>query len=109
VILTRTEPAFSSAPTQCRSGGLPDPTPGFIAITICSRGTPPLYAGLFIAGKLHVQKTLTDVPEEDQNRFDPYLDIENPGLEFSRADYDRTHALNFNAIYELRSAKARGL
>lgn len=53
------------------------------------------------------QKTLTDVPEEDQNRFDPYLDIENPGLEFSRADYDRTHAFNFNAIYELPFGKNR--
>jgi hypothetical protein len=47
------------------------------------------------------QKTLTDVPEEDQSRFDPLLDNNNPGLEFSRADYDRTHAFNFNAIYEL--------
>jgi hypothetical protein len=53
------------------------------------------------------QKTLTDVPEEDQNRFDAYLDIENPGLEYSRADYDRTHAFNFNAIYELPFGKGR--
>ncbi len=53
------------------------------------------------------QKTLTDVPEEDQNRFDPYLDLENPGLEYSRADFDRTHAFNFNAIYELPFGKGR--
>jgi hypothetical protein len=46
-------------------------------------------------------KALTDVPEEDQNRFDPFLDIENPQLEYSRADFDRTHAFNLNAIYEL--------
>ena len=63
--------------------------------------------GLSLQANYTFQKTLTDVPEEDQNRFDPYLDIENPGLEYSRADYDRTHAFNFNAIYELPFGKGR--
>lgn len=52
-------------------------------------------------------KALTDVPEEDQNRFDPFLDIENQRLEYSRADFDRTHAFNFNAIYELPFGRGR--
>jgi hypothetical protein len=53
------------------------------------------------------QKTLTDVPEEDQSRFDPLLDNQNPQLEYSRADLDRTHAFNFNGIYELPFGKGR--
>lgn len=47
------------------------------------------------------QKTLTDAPEDGQSRFEPYLDNDNPGLDYGRADYDRTHTFNFNAIYEL--------
>lgn len=53
------------------------------------------------------QKTLTNVPEEDQSRFDPLLDNRNPELEYSRADLDRTHAINFNGIYELPFGKGR--
>jgi hypothetical protein len=36
-----------------------------------------------------------------QTNFDPLLDINEPGLEYQRADYDATHVFNFNAIYEL--------
>jgi hypothetical protein len=53
------------------------------------------------------QKTLTNVPEQDQNRFDPLLDNENPNLEWSRSDFDRAHAFNFNAIYELPFGKGK--
>lgn len=53
------------------------------------------------------QKTLSDVPEEDQSRFDPLLDNENPQLEYSRPDLDRTHAINFNGIYELPFGKGK--
>ena len=61
--------------------------------------------GLYFQGNYTFQKSLTDVPEEDQNRFDPFLDIENQSLEYSRSDLDRTHAINFNAIYELPFGK----
>ncbi len=63
--------------------------------------------GLYFQGNYTFQKSLTDVPEEDQNRFDPFLDIENKSLEYSRSDLDRTHAINFNAIYELPFGKGR--
>jgi hypothetical protein len=53
------------------------------------------------------QKTLTDAPEDDQSRFDPYTDNENPRLDFGRADYDRTHTFNFNAIIELPFGKGK--
>ena len=61
--------------------------------------------GLYFQANYTFQKSLTDVPEEDQNRFDPFLDIENQSLEYSRSDLDRTHAINFNAIYELPFGK----
>jgi hypothetical protein len=63
--------------------------------------------GLYFQGNYTFQKSLTDVPEEDQNRFDPFLDIANQRLEYSRSDLDRTHAINFNAIYELPFGKGR--
>ena len=47
------------------------------------------------------QKTLTDIPFEDQNRQGEVQDNNNPNLNYSRPDYDRTHTFNFNAIYEL--------
>lgn len=63
--------------------------------------------GLYFQGNYTFQKSLTDVPEEDQNRFDPFLDFENQSLEYSRSDLDRTHAINFNAIYELPFGKGK--
>ena len=46
-------------------------------------------------------KNLTDAVGTAQALFDPRLDNANPGLEYSRADFDQTHAFNFNGIYEL--------
>ncbi|CAN5576212.1 hypothetical protein BH10ACI2_BH10ACI2_05000 [soil metagenome] len=46
-------------------------------------------------------KTLTDVPDEGQNRQGELQDRNNPNLNYSRPDYDRTSTFNFNAIYEL--------
>ncbi|MEP6912579.1 MAG: hypothetical protein ABI923_07480, partial [bacterium] len=46
-------------------------------------------------------KNLTDAVGTAQALFDPRLDNANPGLEYSRADFDQTHAINFNGIYEL--------
>ena len=47
------------------------------------------------------QKTLADVPDDSQLRQSPLQDNNNPGLQFGRPDFDRTHTLNANAIYEL--------
>ncbi|MGH9818624.1 MAG: hypothetical protein ACRD43_00540, partial [Pyrinomonadaceae bacterium] len=52
-------------------------------------------------------KTLTDIPNEDQNRQGELQDNNNPNLNFSRPDYDRTHTFNFNAIYELPFGKGK--
>lgn len=56
------------------------------------------------------QKTLADIPGDanaDQNRQGPRLDNNNPGLDFGRPDYDRTHTLNANMVYELPFGKGK--
>ena len=47
------------------------------------------------------QKVLADIPDDSQLRQSPYQDNNNPGLQFGRPDYDRTHTVNANVIYEL--------
>lgn len=57
--------------------------------------------GISLQANYTFQKTLTDIPFEDQNRQGEIQDNNNPNLNYSRPDYDRTHTVNFNAIYEL--------
>ena len=57
--------------------------------------------GFALQANYTFQKTLTDIPFEDQNRQGEVQDNNNPNLNYSRPDYDRTHTFNFNAIYEL--------
>jgi hypothetical protein len=57
--------------------------------------------GLRLQANYTFSKVLSDVPNDSQARFNPYLDFNNQGLEYSRADYDRTHTVNINATYEL--------
>ena len=47
------------------------------------------------------QGTVSNLSNLAQNRFDPFLDILNPDLEFSRSITDQTHAFNLNAVYQL--------
>jgi hypothetical protein len=63
--------------------------------------------GLSFQANYTFQKILTDVQSDGQARFDPYLDINNLPLENGRADYDRTHTININAIYELPFGKGK--
>jgi len=63
--------------------------------------------GFSLQANYTFQKTLTDVPNEDQNRQGELQDNNNPNLNFSRPDYDRTHTFNFNAIYELPIGKGK--
>lgn len=53
------------------------------------------------------QKTLTNTGGVGQTNFDPLLDINQPDLEYQRADYDATHIFNFNGIFELPFGKGR--
>lgn len=53
------------------------------------------------------QKTLSDIPDDSQNRQGELQDSANPDLNFGRADYDRTHTINSNIIYELPFGKGK--
>ena len=53
------------------------------------------------------QGTVSNVANNAQNRFDPFLDILNPSLEYSRAITDQTHVFNANFVYELPFGKGR--
>ncbi|HEX6123989.1 MAG TPA: TonB-dependent receptor, partial [Pyrinomonadaceae bacterium] len=53
------------------------------------------------------QGTVSNVPNNAQNRFDPFLDILNPSLEYSRAITDQTHVFNLNFVYELPFGRGR--
>ena len=57
--------------------------------------------GLQFQANYTFQKTLTDSGADSQSRFSAFLDLANPGLEYQRADYDRTHTININTQYEL--------
>lgn len=53
------------------------------------------------------QKTLADVPDDSQLRQSPLQDNNDPGLQFGRPDFDRTHTINANMIYELPFGKGK--
>jgi hypothetical protein len=53
------------------------------------------------------QKTLTDLPFEDQNRQGEVQESANPDLNYGRSDFDRTHVFNANVIYELPFGKGK--
>jgi hypothetical protein len=57
--------------------------------------------GVQLQANYTFQKTLTNTGGVGQTNFDPLLDINQPNLEYQRADYDATHIFNFNGIFEL--------
>ena len=64
-------------------------------------------SGLSFQANYTFQKILADVASDAQARFDPFLDENNRDIEIQRADYDRTHTVNINAIYELPFGKGK--
>lgn len=66
--------------------------------------------GLYFQVNYTFQKSLTDILADanaDQNRQGTFLDNNNPRLNYGRADYDRTHTVNANMIYELPFGKGK--
>ncbi|MEJ7710539.1 MAG: hypothetical protein WKF84_11885 [Pyrinomonadaceae bacterium] len=57
--------------------------------------------GLYFQANYTFSKNLTDAVGTSQALLDPFLDINQPDLEYSRADFDQTHNFNFNSIFEL--------
>lgn len=52
-------------------------------------------------------KELTDAVGTGQTRVEPFLDNNNRNLDYSRADFDQTHVINVNSIYEIPFGKGR--
>lgn len=63
--------------------------------------------GLGLTANYTFSKNLTDAQGTGQTRFEPLIDNGNPGLEYSRADYDQTHKFNLLTTYELPFGKGR--
>lgn len=64
-------------------------------------------AGLYFQANYTFSKTLTDTPDDGQNRESSLQDQNNANLQFSRPDFDRTHVFNANFIYELPFGKGK--
>jgi hypothetical protein len=63
--------------------------------------------GLALNANYTFSKNLTDGVGTGQTRFEPFLDIKQPNLEYARADYDQTHKFNLLASYDLPFGKGR--
>lgn len=63
--------------------------------------------GLSLTANYTFSKNLTDAQGTGQTRFEPLIDNAQPGLEYSRADFDQTHKFNLLTTYELPFGKGR--
>lgn len=63
--------------------------------------------GLALSANYTFSKNLTNAVGTGQTRFEPLLDLQNPDLDVSRADYDQTHKFNLLSSYELPFGKGR--
>jgi hypothetical protein len=65
--------------------------------------------GFYFQANYTFQKILTDITDDgiNQSRVAPYLDNQNPHIDYNRASYDTTHFFNLNSIYELPFGKGK--
>src|SRR5689334_19731767 len=61
--------------------------------------------GLAIEGNYTFSKVLSDADGDSQTRLQHFLDIANPKLERSRANFDLTHMIKANGYYSLPFGK----
>ncbi len=57
--------------------------------------------GLQLQANYTYAKVLSDAMGDQQHRFEPFLDMNNPKIERARAPFDLTHVIKANGIYEL--------
>ncbi|MGA1367326.1 MAG: carboxypeptidase regulatory-like domain-containing protein [Blastocatellia bacterium] len=89
------------------------PNPGIYAANITSNGATTDYHsfqfevrrrlrnGIFGQFNYTFSKALANSAGTSQARFEPFLDNARPELERTRADFDVTHIINSNVLYEL--------
>ena len=63
--------------------------------------------GLEMQANYSFGKTITDGQGTAQTRVEAFLDNRNRDLDVSRADFDQTHILNLNVIYQLPFGKGK--
>jgi hypothetical protein len=63
--------------------------------------------GFYAQANYTFSKVLTNGIGTSQTLVEPFLDNLNPGLDYARADYDQTHAISINALYELPFGNGR--
>lgn len=63
--------------------------------------------GLALNANYTFSKSLTDGVGTGQTRFEPFLDNNQRGLEYARADFDQTHKFNLLTSYDLPFGKGR--
>jgi hypothetical protein len=63
------------------------------------------HKGLTLFGNYTYSKVMSDavsgVDNNNQGRYEPLMDNNNPGLERARAPFDLTHVMKFNYVYRL--------
>jgi hypothetical protein len=57
--------------------------------------------GMQVQANYTFSKVLSNTIGNDQARFEPFLDINNPGLENARAPFDINHVIKANYVYQL--------
>ncbi|MGI8545049.1 MAG: TonB-dependent receptor domain-containing protein [Aridibacter sp.] len=63
--------------------------------------------GLYFQANYTFSKNLSSGQGNTQSQFEPFLDNNNPELDYQRADTDQTHVFNFNGVYQLPFGKGR--
>jgi hypothetical protein len=66
-------------------------------------------SGLFFEANYTWSKVLSDADGDVESRLQHFLDIANPGIERSRANFDLTHMIKANGYYELPFGKGHKL
>lgn len=56
-----------------------------------------------------LSKVLSDAAGDGQDRFEPFMDINNAAIERSRTPFDLRHALKMNGVWDLPVGKGRAL
>jgi hypothetical protein len=64
-------------------------------------------SGLSLTANYSFSKVLSDADGDSQTRFQNFLDINNPGIERSRANFDLTHMIKASGFYDLPFGKGR--
>jgi len=67
------------------------------------------HLGLDFSGSYAFSKVLSDTAGDSQSRIEQFLDVYNPGIERSRANFDLRHSIKANAIYDFPMGKGHRL